>query len=74
MAPDTTDRAATSSAPEDLFAELFTEVFGLDKALLLVPQYPVLDIYDGHRFVDFALRTPERRPTPNWSWRVWKAR
>ena len=61
MPPDTTDRAAGSTAPEDLFAELFTQVFGLEKALLLVPQYPVRDIYEGNRFVDFALRTQEQK-------------
>jgi hypothetical protein len=39
------ERGATSSAPEDLFTELFTQVFGVEKALLLVPQFPVTDIY-----------------------------
>src|SRR5262249_27425478 len=47
------------TAPEDLFTTLFTQVFGLDKTQLLVPQYPVADIYGGSRLVDFALRTVE---------------
>jgi superfamily II DNA or RNA helicase len=60
--PDTqTERQATSSAPEDLFATLFSEVFGLEKAQLLHPQFPVDDIYGGSRFVDFALRTVEEK-------------
>jgi superfamily II DNA or RNA helicase len=60
MPQDASERAATSSAPEDLFVELFTQVFGLEKTLQLAPQYPVKDIYDGTRFVDYALRTPEQ--------------
>jgi len=51
------ERQATSTAPEDLFAELFTQVFGLEKALFLSPQHPVMDIYGVSRFVDLALRT-----------------
>jgi hypothetical protein len=31
------DRAATSSLPEDLFTTLFGQVFGLEKTLLLAP-------------------------------------
>jgi superfamily II DNA or RNA helicase len=61
MSKESSERAATSSAPEDLFAELFTQVFGLETALLLVPQYPVRDIYEGSRFVDYALRTRDQR-------------
>jgi superfamily II DNA or RNA helicase len=56
MTQPTNERGATSSAPEDLFTELFTQVFGMEKALLLVPQYPVTDIHNGSRFIDLALR------------------
>jgi superfamily II DNA or RNA helicase len=56
MTQDSNERGATSSAPEDLFAELFTQVFGAEKALLLAPQYPVTDIYGRSRYVDLALR------------------
>src|SRR3954453_15621801 len=55
------DRQARSTTPEDLFAELFTQVFGLENARLLIPQYPVEDIYGSSRFIDFALRTTEER-------------
>ena len=61
MNQDTNERGATSSTPEDLFADLFTEVFGPEKTLMLVPQYPIRDIYDGSRFVDYALRTRDER-------------
>src|SRR5690348_12823274 len=54
---DSNDRSTTSTEPEDLFAELFTQVFGLEKARFLEPQYPVTDIYDSRRYVDLALRT-----------------
>jgi superfamily II DNA or RNA helicase len=53
---DSSDRGATSTAPEDLFTELFTQVFGAEKALFLSPQHPVTDIYGASRFVDLALR------------------
>jgi superfamily II DNA or RNA helicase len=53
---DSNDRGLTSTAPEDLFAELFTQVFGPEKALFLVPQHAVTDIYGSSRFVDLALR------------------
>ena len=61
MTQESNDRGATSSAPEDLFTDLFTQVFGLEKALLLVPQYPARDIDDGPRFIDYALRTRDER-------------
>src|SRR5262245_33838138 len=53
---DNRDRGATSTAPEDLFTELFTQVFGPEKVLFLSPQHPVTDIYGASRFVDLALR------------------
>src|SRR4051794_21691995 len=56
MTQDSNDRGATSTAPEDLFTELFTQVFGPEKALFLSPQHPVTDIYGATRFVDLALR------------------
>ena len=58
---DATARAETSTQPEDLFAGLFAEVFGLEKAQLLVPQHPVADIEGTTRYVDFALRTVAER-------------
>jgi superfamily II DNA or RNA helicase len=57
----TNDRQSTSSAPADLFAGLFSQVFGLEKTLLLVPEFPVADIYGVTRFVDFALRTVDEK-------------
>ncbi len=58
---DPSQRGAASSLPEDLFVELFGQVFGLEKTQLLAPQYPVLDIYGTARFIDFALRTADHR-------------
>jgi superfamily II DNA or RNA helicase len=51
------DPQSHSSTPEDLFAELFVQVFGVENARLLVPQFPVEDIYAANRYIDFALRT-----------------
>jgi superfamily II DNA or RNA helicase len=61
MTTSSDERAATSSQPENLFTTLFAQVFGLEKTLLLAPQYPVEDIYGGSRFVDYALRTADER-------------
>src|SRR5262249_28450275 len=58
---DSNDRGATSTAPEDLFTELFTQVFGPEKALFLSPQHPVTDIYGASRLVDLALRARGER-------------
>jgi superfamily II DNA or RNA helicase/very-short-patch-repair endonuclease len=55
------ERQAVSSAPEEIFAELFAQVFGLENTRLLTPQYPVEDIYGSTRFIDFALRTTDER-------------
>jgi len=58
---DAGTRAETSTQPEDLFACHFSEVFGLEKAQLLVPQHPVADIEGTTRYIDFALRTVAER-------------
>jgi hypothetical protein len=54
-------RALTSSTPEDHFAAIFTEVFGIENARLLTPEFPVEDIEQRVRFIDFALRTIDER-------------
>lgn len=61
MVEITQERQLTSTRPEDIFAELFTQVFGLEKAQLLVPQHPVDDIYGNSRYIDFALMTTEEK-------------
>jgi superfamily II DNA or RNA helicase len=47
------------SVPEDLFTLLFSQAFGLEKAALLAPEYPVTDIYGSSRYVDYALQTSD---------------
>lgn len=61
MTISTTDRPGQASAPEDLFVDLFAEVFGAEKAQLLAHEYPFQDIYGGGRFIDYALRTLDSR-------------
>ncbi len=51
------ERAYTSSKPEDLFIELFAQIFGLDKIQFISPEHPFQDIEGRTRFIDFALRT-----------------
>lgn len=57
------DTYATSvnSKAEDLFVELFCEAFGPEKANHLYVQYPFVDIYGNHRFIDFALENQEMK-------------
>lgn len=55
------DRSAVASGPEDLFVELFSQVFGFEKTQLLTPEYPVQDFLGNSRFIDFALKTPQRK-------------
>lgn len=49
--------ASLGSAAEDLFLEIFTEVFGPDRSQYLSVQHPFLDIYGNRRFIDFALNS-----------------
>jgi len=50
-----------NSGAEDLFVELFCEVFGPHKAEDLYVQYPFVDIYGRHRTIDFALENQDMR-------------
>lgn len=61
MANISNEPQLVSSAPEDIFAMLFSEVFGLENTQLLVPQYQFDDIYGAVRFIDFALRTVDEK-------------
>lgn len=53
--------ASLGSVAEDLFVELFCDVFGPDKSHYLFIQYPFEDIYGNRRFIDFALESDETR-------------
>lgn len=44
-----------SSIAEDLFLELFCDVFGPEKTQYLSVQHPFVDIYGNRRFIGFAL-------------------
>ena len=46
---------------EELFIELFCDVFGPDKSQYIFVQYPFTDIYGNHRFKDFALESQDER-------------
>ncbi|MEI8020024.1 MAG: DEAD/DEAH box helicase family protein [Schlesneria sp.] len=61
LVPDNNEREAFASSPEDVFVELFAQVFGVANVQLLVHEYPVEDIYGGGRSIDYALRTAEGR-------------
>ena len=46
---------------EEKFLEIFSEAFGPDKANNLYTQYPIVDIYGGHRYIDFALENQDSK-------------
>ena len=48
-----------SSGAEDRFIDLFCETFGAEKGEYVYLQYPIVDIYGNHRFIDFALTFPD---------------
>ncbi|TDT46068.1 DEAD/DEAH box helicase [Fonticella tunisiensis] len=56
-----TETIRLGSTAEDLFIELFSEVFGPEKTKYLFIQYPFVDIYGRHRFIDFALESMYER-------------
>ena len=50
-----------NSRAEELFVHLFCEAFGSEKTENLQVQYPCVDIYGRHRYIDFALESPESK-------------
>lgn len=50
-------RTDEGSRPEELFAELFAQQFGLEKAQCLIPEYAFTDIEGQTRYIDYALKT-----------------
>ena len=52
---------SVNSRAEELFVQLFCEAFGPEKIENLQVQYPCVDIYGRHRYIDFALESPESK-------------
>ena len=48
-----------NSGAEDRFIDLFCEAYGAENGEYVYLQYPVVDIYGNHRFIDFALNFPD---------------
>ena len=53
--------AASGSAAEDLFIELFSDAFGAEQAGYLYSQYHFYDIYQNSRYADFMIENGGRR-------------
>ena len=56
-----TRKYSGNSGAEDRFIELFCSTFGAEKGQYVYLQYPMVDIYGGHRYIDFALKMPDGR-------------
>ena len=52
---------SVNSRAEELSVQLFCEAFGPEKTENLQVQYPCVDIYGRHRYIDFALESPESK-------------
>ena len=52
---------SVNSRAEELFVQLFCEAFGPEKTENLQVQYPCVDIYGRHRYIDFALESPKSK-------------
>ena len=52
---------SVNSRAEELFVQLFCEAFGPEKTENQQVQYPSVDIYGRHRYIDFALESPESK-------------
>ena len=52
---------SVNSPAEELIVQLFSEAFGPEKTENLQVQYPCVDIYGRHRYIDFALESPESK-------------
>lgn len=55
------ESTSVNSRAEELFVQLFCEAFGPEKTENLQVQYPCVDIYGRHRYIDFALESPESK-------------
>ncbi len=50
-----------NSYAEDLFIELFCDVFGPENSQYIYVQYPFADIYGNPRYIDFALESEDEK-------------
>ncbi|MEB3211603.1 MAG: DEAD/DEAH box helicase family protein [Leptolyngbyaceae bacterium] len=67
------NRAAESSSSEDLFIEIFQDALGFERIQQLIPQYPVRDIYDKGRYIDFAFISRSNKYAFEIDGEVWHA-
>lgn len=61
MSRNSKDTIRLGSPAEDLFIEIFSEVFGPENTKYIYIQYPFVDIYGRNRFIDFALESRNER-------------
>ena len=61
MGKDIVETGKLHSYAEDLFMDLFCEVFGPEKSQYIFVQYPFVDIYGNNRFIDFALESRDNK-------------
>ena len=52
---------SVNSRAEEPVVQLFCAAFGPEKTENLQVQYPFVDIYGRHRYIDFALESPESK-------------
>nr|WP_300005266.1 DEAD/DEAH box helicase family protein [Tissierella sp.] len=57
MIKETVTTGKMNSIAEDLFIELFCDVFGAEQSSYLSIQHPFVDIYGNRRYIDFAMES-----------------
>lgn len=61
MTKDKITTGKLNSYAEDLFIELFCDVFGPEKSQYISVQHPFVDIYGNSRFVDFVIENEDEK-------------
>lgn len=56
-----TYRFVSGSSAEDLFIELFSDIFGAEKTGYLYSKYPFFAIYHNSRFAEFLIENGGRK-------------
>lgn len=57
MTREIVETGKLGSYAEDIFLELFFDLYGAEKTKYLFIQYPSVDIYGNSKFIDFALES-----------------
>ena len=61
MKKEIVETGKVNSIAEDLFIELFCDVFGPKNSRYIYIQHPIVDIYGNRRYIDFAMEAEDQK-------------